>query len=422
MPGGTVKDCLTAIGISPSALSGAGRLSEEWAQIKKSYFKKVLASHPDKGGDAAVFRDVQNSFEVLRKIFEAGDVKSFATAGEQSTSEMYKGTKEDFKSASTPSWEYYAEAAKEIYATYRLELAKSGRSRCMAQGGKKACTEDPPFIEKGCVRIGFMQTTGSYGRWVHLQCWRIPSKIWLGLPNPEKVRDGKKFEKALLRMNEVSLSGVGELTAAQRKQVVRYAMDKTHWTFGGASEKVRKKSSKPEATAKGRSASDKKTQSTALVVAGKQKESFVIPTPGKGAPKGSLAGQTFTITGVFPEVGGGQGFNLGKDRVKKMITSFGGKVTSSVSSKTDILVVGKDPGSSKVAKARSNPQTRLLSVHDVKVGIQRGSLEGVGAKTMTIQSFNTAFGQGRKLALANTAARKRPAAASGGVSKARRIT
>lgn len=417
MPGGTIKDCLTAIGISLSALSGAGRLSEEWAHIKKAYFKKVLASHPDKGGDAAVFRDVQSSFEVLRKVFEAGDVKSFATAGEQSTSEMYKGTKEDFKNDSTPSWEYYAEAAKESYATYRLELAKSGRSQCMAS---------KEFIEKGSVRIGFMQTTGSYGRWVRMQCWRVPSKIWLGLPNPEKVKDGKKFDKALRRMNEVSLSGVGELTKEKRKEVVRYVMDKTHWTFGGAKDKVKKKSAEPEAAAKGSSASGKKTQSsaassTALVVASKQKESFVIPMPGKGAAKGSLAGQTFTITGVFPEVGGGYGFNLGKDRVKKMITSFGGKVTSSVSNKTTVLVVGKDPGSSKVAKARSNPQTRLLSVHDVKVGIQRGSLEGVGAKSMAIKSFNTSFGQGRKLALANTAARKRPAAASGGVSKARRL-
>ena len=33
------------------------------------------------------------------------------------------------------------------------------------------------------------------------------------------------------------------------------------------------------------------------------------------------------MTGVFPEVGGGAGLNLGKERVKAMIESFGGRVT-----------------------------------------------------------------------------------------------
>ena len=48
------------------------------------------------------------------------------------------------------------------------------------------------------------------------------------------------------------------------------------------------------------------------------------------------------------QVGGGCGLELGKERVRKMIQSFGGKVTGSVSGRTDILVVGKQPGFSKV--------------------------------------------------------------------------
>ena len=36
--------------------------------------------------------------------------------------------------------------------------------------------------------------------------------------------------------------------------------------------------------------------------------------------------------------------NLGKDRVKAMCESFGARVTGSVSGKTDILIVGKEPG------------------------------------------------------------------------------
>ena len=39
---------------------------------------------------------------------------------------------------------------------------------------------------------------------------------------------------------------------------------------------------------------------------------------------------------------------LGKARVKTMIESFGGKVTSAVSGKTSFVLVGKEPGMSKV--------------------------------------------------------------------------
>ena len=37
--------------------------------------------------------------------------------------------------------------------------------------------------------------------------------------------------------------------------------------------------------------------------------------------------------------GGGGGLNLGKAKLKALIVSFGGRVTSSVSGKTNILVV-----------------------------------------------------------------------------------
>eukprot|EP00928_Gymnodinium_smaydae_P009578 TRINITY_DN1358_c0_g2_i1.p1 TRINITY_DN1358_c0_g2~~TRINITY_DN1358_c0_g2_i1.p1 ORF type:complete len:480 (+),score=70.28 TRINITY_DN1358_c0_g2_i1:104-1543(+) len=382
MPGkSTIKDCLTTLGVPASGLSSCAGFHAEWALIKKGYFKKVLSSHPDKGGDPAVFRDVQTSFEVLRKIFEEAKIVSFAASLDQAIGDVYKGAKEDYASSSTPSWEYYAEAAKETYATYRVELAKSNRSRCQKSG---------EIMEKGSIRIGFMLDSGGYGLWTSLEHWRVPSKIWLGLPDPSKHRDSKRFEKALLRMNEVSLCGMSDLAAAQRKKVAKYVMDKSHWTFGGAVDKVRKKPAAESSDSK----SSSKSESTALVVAGKAKEQFVIPVPGNGAPKDSLAGQTFVITGTFPEVGGGTGFQVGKDRVKKMITSFGGKVSSSVSAKTDVVVVGKNPGFSKVQKARKQATTRLLGLQDMKVGLQRGSL-GNAQKPLKIESFATGFGQRR---------------------------
>jgi len=376
MPGATVRDCLTTVGVGPRALNGVGGIDAEWPVIKRAYFKKVLASHPDKGGDAAVFRDVQAAFQVLRGLFDAKAVDSFLSAADEPTADSYRGSKADFKDMATPSWEYYAEAAKEDYATYRVELAKSGRSRCQKSND---------FIEKGEVRVGFLTEAGTYGLFCHLNYWRVPSKVWLGLPDPKRCRDQKKFDKALCRMNQVALSGMEDLPKSDRKKVVRYVMDKSHWTFGGDVEKVRKKpkAATPGAEEDGAPApaassratrADIATTSTELATVKRQ---FTVPVPGRDAPAGCLSGQTFVLTGVFPEIGGGTGLELGKARVKKMVESFGGRVTSSVSGKTDVLVVGKDPGFSKVSKARSSPVTRLLGLHDLKVGIERGSLEEV---------------------------------------------
>ena len=58
----------------------------------------------------------------------------------------------------------------------------------------------------------------------------------------------------------------------------------------------------------------------------------------------SLAGRTFVITGSLP--------TMSREDAKALIESFGGKVTDSVSKKTDYLVLGENPGS-KLAKAQS---------------------------------------------------------------------
>jgi DNA ligase (NAD+) len=56
-----------------------------------------------------------------------------------------------------------------------------------------------------------------------------------------------------------------------------------------------------------------------------------------------LAGKTFVITGTLP--------TFSRDEAKRLLESAGGKVSGSVSKKTDYVVAGADPGS-KLDKAR----------------------------------------------------------------------
>ena len=60
------------------------------------------------------------------------------------------------------------------------------------------------------------------------------------------------------------------------------------------------------------------------------------------APEGPLTGKTLVITGSLP--------TLSREEASERIETAGGKVTGSVSKKTDYVVVGEDPGS-KLTKA-----------------------------------------------------------------------
>ena len=67
------------------------------------------------------------------------------------------------------------------------------------------------------------------------------------------------------------------------------------------------------------------------------------PMSAASAP-GPLSGRTFVLTGTLP--------TLSREQATEAIQALGGKVTGSVSKKTDHVVAGADPGS-KLAKAES---------------------------------------------------------------------
>jgi hypothetical protein len=427
----TIASCLASLGISsPSALADAADLASEWAAIKRSYFKTALRAHPDKGGDAAAFREVQVAFEALRSIYDtASPAYRFSMAANQPTA---KSPLDGLMN--TPSWEYYAEAAQESVPMYRVERAKSNRSRCMAKGNARSamCLKDD-CIEKDELRVGWMNMeSGSYQNWVHLKCWRVPNRVWLGLPDPAKCQDVHVFAAALKCMGAVLLSGLGELSDGELRAVVRFCMNKANWarkvelkdrhaiasSAGASSSGSSSAVAKAGRTSGPSSSSGGAAPSLALVPAavaatgavsgvGSSSDKLVasnrfrIPVPGRDGRPNSLAGKTIVLSGIFPEVGGGAGLSLGKERTTAMLVSFGGRVTSSVSGKTDVLLVGKEPGYAKVSQAQAQG-CALLSLHDVAQGLVRGSIEDVmrvRRKTpLEVDSFSAGF-RGNGLAL-----------------------
>jgi DNA ligase (NAD+) len=71
----------------------------------------------------------------------------------------------------------------------------------------------------------------------------------------------------------------------------------------------------------------------------------------KGPTKGPLSGKTFVVTGTLD--------TLSREEAEERIRQLGGKATGTVSSETDYLVVGADPGSNKVEAAKKFGTTTL---------------------------------------------------------------
>ena len=213
----SLREMLRDIGIDDpeDEFAGANSISEEFKVVKKRYFKLVLREHPDKGGDVVKFRRGQTSFEVLRDMYEKGNISSFADDDMTAASGTYARAWRR-SGGPTPSWEFYAEAAESPDPLYRVERARSNRSKCVQKGkAQKKCLDGCELIPKGELRVGSMNPdSGSYGWWNHLACWRVPSKVWTGIEGLESPKD---VEGALFSMNEVLFCGLDELNVEESR-------------------------------------------------------------------------------------------------------------------------------------------------------------------------------------------------------------
>ncbi|KAK7233334.1 hypothetical protein SO694_00109070 [Aureococcus anophagefferens] len=167
-----------------SAFAACGNIEDEFKVIKKAYHRKILVAHPDKGGDAATFREVNASFEVLRGYFDKKKVDSFAVEKDTRDFDFDAGGglrgRRPRPEGGFKSWDFYYEASNWDVPTYRVEPARSDRS----------------------------------------------NRVWEGLPADG---DAAAFEAALARMNEVTICGVSELNDADRWAFVAHCMDKSTW-------------------------------------------------------------------------------------------------------------------------------------------------------------------------------------------------
>ena len=63
-----------------------------------------------------------------------------------------------------------------------------------------------------------------------------------------------------------------------------------------------------------------------------------------------MDGLTFVITGILE--------SIEREEAADLIQRYGGKVTQSVSKKTSYVIMGQDPGKSKLSKVHCNAQLK----------------------------------------------------------------
>ncbi len=81
--------------------------------------------------------------------------------------------------------------------------------------------------------------------------------------------------------------------------------------------------------------------------------------------EGAPTSKRFILTGTWPNLGGGNSLELGKDKLKTMIKDSRGSVTKAISCLTNALVVGDNPGLKTVQEAHEQNIT-ILDINQLK--------------------------------------------------------
>eukprot|EP00941_MAST-03F_sp_MAST-3F-sp1_P004364 g4364.t1 len=356
--------------------------ADEMKKLRKSFLRLCLLHHPDKGGDAANFRKVRTAFQTLKEIAKTfGSSERFSNNKTRNVDQTFEKAVHYDDNGSTPSWEFYEAAAADEFPTYKVEPAKSNRSKCSAKGKAKKCEE--VSIQRGEIRCGaFNRDYGSYMWWKHLKCWRVPSKLWLGLPDPSPDQgpaapgrsqtvsnDPMKFKVAIEKLEGVLISGFSDLSNEAKQLFIAHCMDKSNWTrYTKPRASIILHPQQPHSTSSSTSGGSYRNSGATSSTVAPRKQVFVTPIPGEnGFHVNALAGKTIVITGTFPEMGGGAGLKVGIQKCRKLLESFGAKVRSAVSGKTDYLLLGKEPGAGKINKAKLQQMGKNKSLQIVNL-------------------------------------------------------
>lgn len=125
----SITECLRHFGIA-KAPEHCESLDDEFKHLKEIFFQRIRHEHPDKGGSPEAFRKTRAAFDFLKCIYEKDELHSFFSQGKTPESTSFEDFYNDFDHENVPSYSYYEAAAQEEVPGYKVEYAKSGRSKC----------------------------------------------------------------------------------------------------------------------------------------------------------------------------------------------------------------------------------------------------------------------------------------------------
>ena len=264
-----LAECLFRVGIKDfKRLFSVTGVEEEFRSIKKAFFARILSLPRS---DSTSFGCTCAAFEVLRRTFKKLRISSSSFVRLFNDAEVGHGRDLGYihdmyaqclsvPHGSYPSPGYFSMAATLDTPNIYIALSLGGCSEPWQ------CTKCKQAIPVGDIGIATEHKNG--WKWEHMNCWRVPLDVWVGLSQPScssavALRD-------VLFMDEVVIKGVSLLDYASQIELARYIMNRKNWVIARSGDRgeVAPTPEKEESRLKRASISD---------AAGKTKEELVRP-------------------------------------------------------------------------------------------------------------------------------------------------